>query len=174
MTEAAEGTAEGSCTPLPPPDNQPASAPVYISLSCKSLTMAALAESLHNFADGYLDQPVVDQTNLAGNWDLTLKWSPRMLLEKQGADGISIFAAVEKQLGLKLELKTASRPAFKVVSVDVPAGNQTWEAAVLSKSGKCFWIKDISSGAGAGTFYGSGAAAACHGTDAAGATSASW
>jgi len=56
-------------------------------------------------------------------------------------------------------------PSFKVVSVDVPAGNQTWEASVLSKSGKCFWIKDVSSGAGAGTFYGSGAAAACKGTE---------
>ena len=65
-------------------------------------------------------------------------------------------------------------PSFKVVSVDVPAGNQTWEASVLSKSGKCFWIKDIATGAGAGTFYGSGAAAACHGTDAAGAAAASW
>ena len=65
-------------------------------------------------------------------------------------------------------------PSFKVVSVDVPAGNQTWEASVLSKSGKCFWIKDISTGAGAGTFYGTGAAAACKGTDASGAALASW
>ena len=80
--------------------------------------MPALADSLHDFAGGYLDQPVVDQTNLAGTWDFTIKWTPRNLLEKQGADGISIFAAVDKQLGLKLELKTASRPVFQVVSVD--------------------------------------------------------
>jgi len=65
-------------------------------------------------------------------------------------------------------------PSFKVVSVDVPAGNQTWEASVLSKSGTCFWIKDVATNPGAGTFYGSGAAAACHGTDAAGAAAASW
>ena len=65
-------------------------------------------------------------------------------------------------------------PSFKVVSVDVVAGNQTWEAAVLSKSGTCYWIKDVSSGGGAGTFYGTGAAAACHGTDASAAAAASW
>jgi len=69
-------------------------------------------------------------------------------------------------------------PSFKVVSVNVASvtgtDNQIWEAAVLSKSGKCFWIKDIATGAGAGTFYGSGASTACHGTDAAGAAAASW
>ena len=52
-------------------------------------------------------------------------------------------------------------PSFKVVSVDVSSvvagDNQVWSAAVLSKSGKCFWIKDVATGAGAGTFYGTGA-----------------
>ncbi len=89
----------------------------------------------------------------------------------------AIEPSLQYVLGTALSADTAGPPvipSFKVVSVDVPAGNQTWEAAVLSKSGTCFWIKDISSGAGAGTFYGSGAAAACHGTDAAGATLASW
>jgi uncharacterized protein (TIGR03435 family) len=117
MTES-EDTAEGSCIPLPPPDNSPPGAPSYITVNCKNLTMAALAETFHDFAGGYLDQPVVDQTNLAGAWDFSIKWTGRGQLEKQGADGISIFAAVEKQLGLKLELKTAPRPVFQVVSVD--------------------------------------------------------
>ncbi len=67
---------------------------------------------------------MVDETNLAGAWDFTIKWTARNQLEKQGADGISIFAAVEKQLGLKLELKTAPRPVFQVASVDeTPAPN---------------------------------------------------
>lgn len=117
MTES-EGAGEGSCVPLPPPQNPPAGAPSYITVNCKNLTMAALADTLHNFAGGYLDQPVVDETNLAGAWDFTVKWTGRGQLEKQGADGISIFAAVEKQLGLKLELKTAPRPVFEVASVD--------------------------------------------------------
>jgi uncharacterized protein (TIGR03435 family) len=117
MTEA-EGAGEGSCTPVPPPQNPPPGAPSYITVNCKSMTMAAFADTLHIFAGGYLDQPVLDQTNLAGAWDFTLKWSGRGQLDSQGGDGISIFAAVEKQLGLKLELKTADRPVFQVASVD--------------------------------------------------------
>jgi uncharacterized protein (TIGR03435 family) len=117
MTES-EGTGEGSCIPVPPPQNPPAGAPSYITVNCKNLTMPALADTLHNFAGGYLDQPVVDETNLAGAWDFTIKWTGRGDLEKQGADGISIFAAVEKELGLKLELKTSLRPVFQVASVD--------------------------------------------------------
>jgi uncharacterized protein (TIGR03435 family) len=117
MTES-EGTDEGACMPLPPPQNAAPDAPSYITVNCKNLTMAALAETLHLFAGGYLDQPVIDETNLAGAWNFTIKWTGRGQLEKQGADGISIFAAVEKQLGLKLELKTAPRPVFEVASVD--------------------------------------------------------
>jgi len=67
-------------------------------------------------------------------------------------------------------------PSFKVISVNVNSvvagDNQIWEAAVLSKSGKCFWIKDVASGNGAGTFYGSGAT--CTGVAADAAAAASW
>ena len=117
MTES-EGAGEGGCMPAPPPANPPAGAPSYITLNCKNLTMPALAQTLHDFAGGYLDQPVVDETKLAGEWDFTIKWTGHDELQKQGADGISIFAAVEKQLGLKLELKTTPRPVFEVASVD--------------------------------------------------------
>jgi type IV pilus assembly protein PilA len=73
-------------------------------------------------------------------------------------------------------------PSFKVVSVSVTSqvagDNQIWSAAVLSKSGTCFWIKDIAVGVGtAGTFYGSDtapAAGGCTGTAALGAAAASW
>jgi type IV pilus assembly protein PilA len=71
---------------------------------------------------------------------------------------------------------SATVPSFKDVSVavtSVVAGdNQIWSAAALSKSGTCFWIKDIATGAGAGTFYGTGAT--CTGTAAAAAAGASW
>ena len=61
----------------------------------------------------------------------------------------------------------ATVPSFKVISVAVTNGGQTWSAAALSKSGTCYWIKDVASGAGAGTFYDSGAT--CTGTAAAAA-----
>ena len=43
-------------------------------------------------------------------------------------------------------------PSFKVVSVIAAPAGQSWWAAVLSKSGKCFGIED-NSGAGGGTTY---------------------
>ena len=131
MTQS-DDTGEGSCVPLPPPQNAPPGAPFYITLNCKNLTMGALADTLHDFAGGYLDQPVIDETNLPGTWNFTIKWTGRGQLEKQGADGISIFAAVDKQLGLKLELKTAPRPVFEVASVDEkPTPNAANIAAAL-------------------------------------------
>jgi uncharacterized protein (TIGR03435 family) len=128
----SDGTGQSSCVPVPPPQNQAAGSPFYITVNCKNLTMAAFADTLHAIAGGYLDQPVVDQTNLAGAWDFGFKWSPHDQLAKQGSEGISIFAAVDKQLGLKLELKTAPRPVFQVASVDeTPTPNAANIAEVL-------------------------------------------
>ena len=74
---------------------------------------------------------------------------------------------------------SATVPSFKDVSVSVSnvAGTdkQVWSAAVLSKSGKCFYISDIATGASAGTTYGSITSATCLGSAArAGATANSW
>ena len=115
---SAEDTGEGSCVGAPPPPDAAPGAPSYITVNCKGMSMAAFAQTLHDFASGYLDQPVVDDTKLTGTWNFSLKWTGRGELAKQGADGISIFAAVEKQLGLRLELKTTPRPVFQVVSVN--------------------------------------------------------
>ena len=53
-----------------------------------------------------------------------------------------------------------------------PADSQIWAAAVLSKSGKCFWMKDQATGATAGTFYDTGAT--CTGTAALAAAGTAW
>jgi type IV pilus assembly protein PilA len=52
------------------------------------------------------------------------------------------------------------------------ADQQVWAGAVLSKSGTCYWIHDQATGAGAGTFYGSGAT--CTGTAALAAANPNW
>jgi len=66
---------------------------------------------------------------------------------------------------------------FKEVSVNVAnvsgTDQQIWEAAALSKSGKCWYIKDVATGVGtAGTFYGTGAT--CTGVAANAAAGPSW
>jgi type IV pilus assembly protein PilA len=80
---------------------------------------------------------------------------------------------------------TASTGA-KNVSVDVSStgtstDHQIWSGAVLSKSGKCFYMRDVASGDGTGanapgTYYGSGASDACTGATVTSSTAAasSW
>jgi uncharacterized protein (TIGR03435 family) len=101
----------------PPKDVPPVTAP-YIAFSCHNTTMETFAKDLHEWAGGYLTNPVVDSTGLKGAWDFDIKWTGRGQLSKAGADGISIFDAVDKQLGLKLDLQTAPRPVLIVDSVN--------------------------------------------------------
>ncbi len=75
-----------------------------------------------------------------------------------------------------LTYQAGASTGFKNVSVnisDVVAGDhQVWSAAALSKSGTCFWIKDVATGGGAGTFYDTGAT--CTGAAAAAAAQPQW
>src|SRR5215831_7260351 len=97
----SEGSAASGCQGQPQTP-QPGVIP-YALVTCHNRTMEQFAQDLHNMAGGYLTDPVVDQTGLKGAWDFDLKWTGRGLLAAAGADGISIFDAVDKQLGLKLE-----------------------------------------------------------------------
>jgi uncharacterized protein (TIGR03435 family) len=104
-----------------PPPNQPQPTPgtiFYISMSCKNMSMEVFAQQIHQMAGGYLANPVVDQTELKGSWDFDFKWSPKGLLAQSGADGISIFDAMDKQLGLKLEAQKVAMPVYMVDSVN--------------------------------------------------------
>jgi uncharacterized protein (TIGR03435 family) len=95
-----------------------------IQVACHDLTAQAIAENLHQMAGGYLDHDVIDSTNLEGSWDFDLEWTGRGALAAKGAEGISVFDAVEKQLGLKLELKNVPLPALAIESVNrKPAAN---------------------------------------------------
>jgi uncharacterized protein (TIGR03435 family) len=82
------------------------------------MTMAEFAPLLRQYAGGYLTNPVIDSTGLKGNWDFEFKWSPRNLVTTAGADGISIFDAMDKQLGLKLEAQKAPQAVIVVDSVN--------------------------------------------------------
>ena len=77
--------------------------------------MQSLAEFLHDVASSTLDRPVVDATGLKGGWDFDIEWTYRI---PKDSDGITVFAAVDKQLGLKLEAKTAPLPVVIVDSVN--------------------------------------------------------
>ena len=105
----SDDTGDSSCRPQPPPANQPAGAIPQILFTCHNETMEKFAEDVHMMAGGYLTDPVVDSTGLKGTYDFDLSGLPRGVLPRAGSEGISIFDAVDKELGLKLTLETAPR-----------------------------------------------------------------
>jgi len=112
----ADGSGNTGCQGQPQTP-QPGVIP-YAVVSCHNMTMEAFATTLRGIAGGYLTNPVVDSTGLEGAWDFDIKWTARALLGQAGADGISIFDAVDKQLGLKLEAQKISIPVLVVDSAN--------------------------------------------------------
>jgi uncharacterized protein (TIGR03435 family) len=78
--------------------------------TCTNETMAELATDLPRLAKGEVDRPVVDETGLAGGFDFKLDWVRQPMID-QG--GLTIFDAVDKMLGLKLEAQ--KRPVTVIV-----------------------------------------------------------
>lgn len=99
---------------------------------CRGLTMQMFAQQLRGAAGDYLEAPIVDQTNLEGAWDFTLKWTSRDRLAAAGADAITIFDAIDKQLGLKLEARQLPAPVVVVDRVNrTPTPNSSTVSAGL-------------------------------------------
>lgn len=79
---------------------------------------------------------VVDQTELKGSYDWTLKWSPELPGAKPTNDnhanadgpppdtsGVSLFTALQEQLGLKLESKRGPVDTIVIDNIDKPSEN---------------------------------------------------
>jgi uncharacterized protein (TIGR03435 family) len=113
------------------PQNQAPPQPGVITkptISCHNMTMEAFAPILRSIAGG--TKPLVDKTGIEGAWDFDITWTPQQLLAQAGADGTSIFDAVDKQLGLRLEEQKIPLPVIVVDSAnekptDNPAGVTT-------------------------------------------------
>jgi uncharacterized protein (TIGR03435 family) len=118
LKEAAAEGGNPTCEAQMQPADQTQNAIRQIVVACKNETMQKFAEDIHDMAGGYLTKPVVDATELKGAYDFTLTWTPRGILGAAGAEGISVFDAVDKQLGLKLALEMAPRPVLMVDSVN--------------------------------------------------------
>jgi uncharacterized protein (TIGR03435 family) len=96
----ADGTGETGC------QQQQASQSTAVPnnmFSCRNMTTDDIAKSVLPRAGAYLPNPVVDMTGLKGSWNFDIMWTGRGALAQAGPDGISIFDAVDKQLGLRLE-----------------------------------------------------------------------
>ena len=114
----SDGSGSSTCEGTPDaPKTAPGAVPL-IYVTCKNMTLDEIAQNLREMAGGYLTNPVVNSTGIQGTWDFDIRWTGRGNLQKAGADGISIFDAVDKQLGLKLDAKTAPLPVVVVDRVE--------------------------------------------------------
>ena len=144
--KAADPSATPGCKPVNPPTPPPAdiAATPNIRVACRNLTSSAIAENLRQMAGGYLDHDVIDSTKLEGSWDFDLEWTARGVLAAKGPDGISVFDAVEKQLGLKLTQENVPMPALAIESVNrKPTANPGGIATTLAVAAARFEAASI-------------------------------
>lgn len=102
---------------------------------CRNITMAAFASGLRGMIGASVGtNEVLDATQLKGNWNFDIKYSMQLngpMIVEPG-DRISIFEAVEKQLGLKLEQRQVPTPVIVVDSVnEKPSDNPPGVAEAL-------------------------------------------
>ena len=76
---------------------------------------AALADEVH--------REVVNKTRLDGRADITLKWSDDVAAQIDGPNVISIFTAVEEQLGLKLQPSKGPVNTLVIDHAEMPSEN---------------------------------------------------
>lgn len=102
-------------------------------LECRGVTMEALAAQIRQVSGRTLagnaggNLPVVDSTGLEGTWDFDLQYGAAVTNMSTGIttqEGGGIVEAVNKQLGLTLELSKTPQPVLVVESVnEQPAPN---------------------------------------------------
>ena len=87
----------------------------------------AVAENLDQFAEllaHQLRRVVVNQTGLTGDYDFTLQWTPDRVLDRlDPASGPPIFAALQEQLGLRMQSAKGPVEVLVVDHVERPFEN---------------------------------------------------
>jgi uncharacterized protein (TIGR03435 family) len=119
------------------PDN-PASA-AFRQITCRNITMAQFADQLLKLEGTYgeyIKSPVLDATGLTGGYDFVLKFSPPSALKTTApapapaatssdapavsdpSGAVSLFDAINKQLGLKLEKQRRPVPSLVIDHIE--------------------------------------------------------
>jgi uncharacterized protein (TIGR03435 family) len=115
----------------PPVGGGPVQLPALL-YACRNTSMSSFAQSLLNApgAGQYLNNRlVVDQTELKGSYDFTLRYTPKIPTGiATTGEQIPLFDALEKQLGLKLEPTTVPMPTVVVDAVNRKPSENSAEA----------------------------------------------
>jgi bla regulator protein BlaR1 len=91
-----------------------------------SLVLTSKGASIADLAAAVSDQvhrPIIDKTSLTGHADITLKWSDDVAAQQGGPDVVSIFTAIEDQLGLKLASSKGPVDTLVIDHAEMPSAN---------------------------------------------------
>ena len=119
-TRAAKIRAGESCASIGP------IAPFAAGIT--NTTIGALVSAL---ARSIQDRPIIDKTGLTGKYDALVRWMPDNMKPEDLAnipadlrpEDVSLFTALEQQLGLKLEAQKGPVDVVVVDSLEKPAEN---------------------------------------------------
>ena len=100
-----------------------------VAYTCQNTTLAELAGYLPQWAGAYIDHPIVDTSGLDGGWDFTLSWTPRAAFSARPGDpgagvaseptgSLTVFEAIERQLGLRIQKGTHEIPVTVVDNLE--------------------------------------------------------
>ena len=113
------------CSLEPAPAGSP---PNSVALTCRGISLAQFANQLR-WRPPELSLPVSDATGISGSWDFTLIYSllpqvanPDSVSQADPTGTLTIFEAMPKQLGLKLEKQRGLWPAIVIDRIDQKPG----------------------------------------------------
>jgi uncharacterized protein (TIGR03435 family) len=133
MAERAKAARDGA-PPVPPAPPKPGEIPPcgmrggFGSITASSIALANFASMLGSM----LNRPIYDRTNLTGNFDIQLEYTPDQMpqippgvtlppgLTLPSPDGPSLSTALQEQLGLKLDNTRGPVDVLVVDSVEQP------------------------------------------------------
>jgi uncharacterized protein (TIGR03435 family) len=129
LAKADSGDRMGCRNTIAPAGDAASALPLTRHFACRNTTMAQFAEMLRGLDGGYIDHPVIDATGLPEAWDFALSFSPRRLVRNATASAdpasasdpsgaVSLFQALEKQLGLQLKLQKRRMPVLVIDHVE--------------------------------------------------------
>jgi uncharacterized protein (TIGR03435 family) len=128
--QSSEGSGEARCVASvgsiqPGEAPRPAVAANAINhRECANMTMDQFVVTLSQLAPRYIDRPVLNQTDLKGTYNFKLEWTT---LQSSGGDtssptgnmgGYTLFEALEKELGLKLNDRKAPMESIIIDQVE--------------------------------------------------------
>jgi uncharacterized protein (TIGR03435 family) len=111
------------------------------TITCQNHTMALLADRLRSWGIGLMSLPVADATGLQDGWDFSLSFNSwagngpsrrepggdntqaNSLSASDPSGALTLFEALEKQLGLKLEKRERPIPVLVIDHIERPAAN---------------------------------------------------